>query len=112
MDCTERRAMQWRVRPPGKGPLGIFRVLHGPDPTKPASKGLYQRVRRTIGIGVSGLSDEEMLHRAAKRRKLLNEAQPYSPDMLPHIIPGWVPIPRRPRACSGNSRLKSRVFMP
>ena len=28
------------------------------DPTKPATKGLYQRVRRTMGIGVSGLSDE------------------------------------------------------
>ena len=33
MDCTELRAMQWKVRPPGKGPLGIFRVLHGPDET-------------------------------------------------------------------------------
>lgn len=41
-----------------------------------------------MGIGVSGLSNEEMLHRAANRCKLLNEAQPYSPDMLPHIIPG------------------------
>ena len=66
------------------------------DPTKPAAKGLYQRVRRTMGIGVSGLSDEEMLHRAAKRRKLLNEAQPYSPDMLPHIIPGLGPHPEAP----------------
>jgi hypothetical protein len=66
------------------------------DPTKPASKGLYQRVRRTIGIGVSGLRDEEMLHRAAKRRKLLNEVQPYSPDLLPHIIPGLGPHPEAP----------------
>lgn len=66
------------------------------DPTKPATKGLYQRVRRAIGIGVSGLSDEEMLHRVARRRKLLNEAQPYSPDMLPHIIPGLGPHPEAP----------------
>ena len=37
-----------------------------------------------------------MLHCAAKRRKLLNEAQPYSPDMLPHIIPGLGPHPEAP----------------
>ena len=66
------------------------------DPTKPATKGLYQRVRRTMGIGVSSLRDEEMLHRAARRRRLLNEAQPYSPDMLPHIIPGLGPHPEAP----------------
>lgn len=66
------------------------------DPTKPATRGLYQPVRRAIGIGVTGLSDQEMLHRAAKRRKLLNEAQPYSPDMLPHIIPGLGPHPEAP----------------
>ncbi|HKT23799.1 MAG TPA: DUF2934 domain-containing protein [Terriglobales bacterium] len=53
-------------------------------------------MRRAIGIGVTGLSDQEMLHRAAKRRKLLNEAQPYSPDMLPHIIPGLGPHPEAP----------------
>jgi hypothetical protein len=66
------------------------------NPQKPAAKGLYDRVRRTMGIGVEGLTDEEKRHREARRRKLLNEAQPHSPEVLPHIIPGLGPHPEAP----------------
>jgi hypothetical protein len=76
------------------------------DPTKPATRGLYQRVRRTMGLGVSGLSDAEMLHRAARRRKLLDEAQPYSSDMLPHIIPGLGPYPEAPASLKRQLTVK------
>jgi DUF2934 family protein len=63
------------------------------DPRKAAARGLYERVRRTMGIGVEDLTEEEKGHREALRRKLLSEAEPYSPDMLPHIIPGLGPHP-------------------
>ena len=67
------------------------------DPTKPATKGLYQRVRRTMGIGVSGLSDEEMLHRAAKRRKLLIKLPPPIRRICCHtLFPGLAPHPEAP----------------
>jgi hypothetical protein len=66
------------------------------NPTKPAAQGLYERARRTIGIGVEGLSYEEKRHRDARRRKLLNEARPYSPEIQPHIIPGLGPHPEAP----------------
>jgi hypothetical protein len=66
------------------------------NPTKPAAQGLYERARRTIGIGVEGLSNEEKRHREAGRRKLLNEARPYSPEVQPHIIPGLGPHPEAP----------------
>ncbi|HXJ06782.1 MAG TPA: DUF2934 domain-containing protein [Candidatus Acidoferrum sp.] len=49
-----------------------------------------------MGIGVEGLSDEEKGHREARRRKLLIEAQPYSSEVLPHIIPGLGPHPEAP----------------
>lgn len=63
------------------------------DPTKPAAQGLYERARRTMGIGVDGLSKEEKRHREARRRKLVNDARPYSPEVQPHIIPGLGPHP-------------------
>ena len=66
------------------------------NPTKPAAQGLYERVRRTMGIGVEGLNDDEKRHREARRRKLLNEARPYSPEVQPHIIPGLGPHPEAP----------------
>ena len=66
------------------------------DPTKPAARGLYERARRSMGIGVEGLSAEEKQHREARRRKLLNQAQPYSPEAQPHIIPGLGPHPETP----------------
>jgi hypothetical protein len=49
-----------------------------------------------MGIGVEGLSEEEKRHRDALRRKVLNEARPYSADIQPHIIPGLGPRPETP----------------
>jgi hypothetical protein len=49
-----------------------------------------------MGIGVEGLTDEEKRYREAVRLKLLSESQPYSPDALPHIIPGLGPHPETP----------------
>jgi hypothetical protein len=66
------------------------------DPTKVAASGLYARVRRTLGIGVEGLSAEEKGRREARRRKLLSDAQPISAEVLPHIIPGLGPHPEAP----------------
>jgi hypothetical protein len=66
------------------------------NPMKPSAQGLYKRVRRTMGIGVKGLNEEEQRHREARRRKLLSEARPYSPEVQPHIIPGLGPHPEAP----------------
>lgn len=44
-----------------------------------------------MGIGVEGFSEDEKRHRDAQRRKLLNDARPYSADIQPHIIPGLGP---------------------
>ncbi len=52
--------------------------------------------KRTMGIGVQGLSEEEKRHREGRRRKLLTEARPYSPEVQPHIIPGLGPHPEAP----------------
>jgi hypothetical protein len=49
-----------------------------------------------MGIGVEGLSDEEKGRRDSRRRKLLSAAQPFSPEALPHIIPGLGPHPEAP----------------
>jgi hypothetical protein len=63
------------------------------NPQKAPAQRLYERVRRMMGIGVEGLSDEEKGHREARRRKLLSRAHPYSPEVQPHIIPGLGPHP-------------------
>jgi hypothetical protein len=42
-------------------------------------------------IGVQGLVEREKRHREVRRRKLLNDAQPYSPEAQPHILPGLGP---------------------
>lgn len=68
------------------------------DPTKPAARGLYATVRRTMGIGVEGLLAEEKAHRDALRRKILNGLKPMTPEMLPHILPGLGPHPGFPQA--------------
>lgn len=77
------------------------------NPTKPAARGLYERVRRTMGIGVEGLSAEEKQHREARRRKLLNQAQPYSPEVQPHIIPGLGPHPEAPVSSQKQLTIKA-----
>jgi hypothetical protein len=68
------------------------------DPTKPAARGLYARVRRTMGLGVEGLTPQEKAHREARRRKLLRESEPYSPDILSHVIPGLGPHREAPES--------------
>jgi hypothetical protein len=75
------------------------------DPRKPAAQGLYERARRTLGIGVEDLSDEEKQHRDMMRRKLMNEAQPYSAEIEPHILPGLGPHPEAP----ANSQMQVRI---
>lgn len=66
------------------------------NPTNPAAHGLYERVRRTMGIGVEGLNEEEKRYRDSRRRKLLGEARRYSPEVDHHIIPGLGPHPEAP----------------
>jgi Protein of unknown function (DUF2934) len=58
------------------------------DPSKPAAKGLYARVRRSMGIGVEGIDDGEKTVREALRRKFLKKAEPYSPEAEKHTLPG------------------------
>ena len=58
------------------------------DPSKPAAKGLYARVRRSMGIGVEGIDDGEKAVREALRRKFLKKAEPYSPEADKHTLPG------------------------
>ena len=77
------------------------------NPMNPAAQGLYERVRRTMGIGVEGLSEEEKRHREARRRKLLSEARPYSPEVRPHIIPGLGPHPEAPASSQLQVMIKA-----
>jgi hypothetical protein len=75
------------------------------DPRKPAAQGLYERARRTLGIGVEDLPEEEKQHREMRRRKLVNEVQPYSAEIEPHILPGLGPHPESP----ANSQMQVRI---
>jgi len=66
------------------------------DPRKPAARGLYSRVRRSLGIGVGGLDDDEKVVRDALRGKLLKKAERYSPEWDMHTLPGLGPHPEAP----------------
>jgi hypothetical protein len=63
-----------------------------------------------MGIGVQGLSDEERGHRDALPRKLLSEAQPYSPEVLPHIIPGLGPHPEAPASSQFRLTIEAEII--
>jgi len=58
------------------------------DPSKPAAKGLYARVRRSMGIGVDGIDEDEKVVREALRRKFLKKAERYSSETEKHTLPG------------------------
>jgi hypothetical protein len=51
-----------------------------------------------MGLGVEGLTPQEKAHREARRRKLLRESEPYSPDILSHVIPGLGPHREAPES--------------
>ena len=91
MDRPKLSTLQRRVRALGGGPISIFSCCI--NPRKAAASGLYERVRRTLGIGVEGLTDEEKSRREARRSKLLSESQQFSAEVLPHIISGLGPAP-------------------
>jgi hypothetical protein len=94
MDRPKLSTLQRRVRALGGGPISIFSCCI--NPRKAAASGLYERVRRTLGIGVEGLTDEEKSRREARRSKLLSESQQFSAEVLPHIISGLGPHPEAP----------------
>jgi hypothetical protein len=58
------------------------------DPQKAEASGLAKRALRSFGVDVSGISEEERLHRQALRDRILKEMKPYTPDIDPHVIPG------------------------
>jgi hypothetical protein len=66
------------------------------DPRKPAAAGLWSRARQWIGIGVTGLDDEEMRHRRALKDKILADAARISSNDLDHLLPGLGPHPEAP----------------
>lgn len=58
------------------------------DPQKAEASGLAKRALRSFGVDVSGISDEERIHRQALRDRIPREMKPYTPDIDPHVIPG------------------------
>lgn len=67
------------------------------DPGKPAAAGLWARAKVWLGIGVTGISDEEMGHRIALRKKVFADSMPLSVNSdLQHVLPGLGPHPEAP----------------
>lgn len=103
-DSTPEKLQRWTV-PSCKGCNGEFgemekelfvRMAMCIDPRKPAAAGLWSRARQWIGIGVTGLDNEEMRHRRTLKAKILADARPISSEDLDHLLPGLGPHPEAP----------------
>jgi hypothetical protein len=66
------------------------------DPRKEATRGLSERVNRSLGIKVQGISAKERQRREALRDKIRTEMTPYSTEDQAHVIPGLGPHPDAP----------------
>jgi hypothetical protein len=58
------------------------------DPRKPSAKGLWDRAKRTLGIGVSGSDEKEKRIREGLKNKIFGNIKPYSPVDRPRLLPG------------------------
>jgi hypothetical protein len=66
------------------------------NPRKPAAAGISRKAIRSLGIGATGLSEEERQHRKALKDKVFRDAKPYTSDIQPHVLPGMGPHPEVP----------------
>ena len=61
------------------------------DPRKLEAAGIAERVKRSFGIGVKGLSPKETRIREARKNRVLASLKPFSENQQEHIIPGLGP---------------------
>ena len=66
------------------------------DPRKLEAAGISEKVKRSFGVGVSGLSEKEQKIRDARKNRILSSMTPYSEDTKSHLIPGLGPHPGFP----------------
>jgi hypothetical protein len=59
------------------------------DPSKEEALGLADKAKRSLGVGVTGLSEREAGHREKHKRKIIAGFQEFSPEMLAHVLPGF-----------------------
>jgi hypothetical protein len=60
------------------------------DPRKREASGISTKLARTFGKG-EGISEEARKKREVFRDRILSDAQPYSAESTPHLIPGLGP---------------------
>ena len=68
------------------------------DPRKQAASGVWNKARRTLGIGVTGLSESEKRIRKALKDEILGNAKLYDRSDEAHMIPGLGPHAEFPNA--------------
>jgi hypothetical protein len=66
------------------------------DPRKFEAAGISEKVKRSFGVGVSGLSVKEQKIREAYKSRILSSMTPYSEESKCHLIPGLGPHPGFP----------------
>jgi hypothetical protein len=58
------------------------------DPQRAEAAGLYAKLKRSLGMGVVGLSKKETEHRVRQKIGLLSAIKPYSPEGSASTLPG------------------------
>lgn len=61
------------------------------DPRKQAASGVWAKARRSLGIGVTGLSENERRIRKALKDEILGKAKIYDKSAEAYVIPGLGP---------------------
>ena len=76
----------------------LVRLAMCVDPRKQAASGVWEKARRALGIGVTGLSESEKRIRKARKDAILREAKTYDKSDEAYVIPGLGPHTGFPNA--------------
>src|ERR1700761_1897892 len=58
------------------------------DPQKPEAAGLYAKLKRSLGMGVVDLNENEIAHREKQKSGLIAAIRPHTPESSASILPG------------------------
>ena len=105
-DSTPQQVQRWTVPScqPSNNKFGAMeeslfvRFVMCVDPRKQAASGVWNKARRMLGIGVTGLSESEKRIRKALREEIHRNAKLYDKSDEPHVIPGLGPHAEFPNA--------------
>ena len=58
------------------------------DPAKEEARGIAEKAKRSMGVGVTGLTEKEAGHRERQKSGIIEGFKQFDPGLAAHILPG------------------------